>query len=88
MVGATAWQWLGLAIGFLIGGLIIWLGHRGGRRGAGYSEDAPGPHWRALLLPLAIMFVAGLLVPFFGTVLRTGGNVLVTEVHADRRSVS
>ena len=80
VVGATAWQWLGLAIGFLIGGLIIWLGHRGGRRGAGHSEDAPGPHWRALLLPLAIMFVAGLLVPFFGTVLRTGGNVrIVTE---------
>ena len=33
VVGATAWQWsVGLAIGFLIGGLIIWLGHRGGRR--------------------------------------------------------
>ncbi len=77
VVGATAWQWLGLAIGLLIGGLIIWLGHRGGRRGSGHSENTAGPHWRALLLPLTIMFVAGLLVPFFETVLRTSGNVRI-----------
>jgi MscS family membrane protein len=74
VAGLTAWQWLGLAVGFLIGWLIVWLGHRLARR-TGDREDAAGPHWRAFLLPLAIIFVAGVLVPFFDVVLRTGGNV-------------
>jgi MscS family membrane protein len=74
VAGVTAWQWLGLVIGSLIGGLIIWLGHRAARR-TDDREDAARPHWRALLIPLAIIFVAGVLVPFFDMVLRTGGSV-------------
>jgi MscS family membrane protein len=50
------------------------LGHRAARR-TDDREDAARPHWRALLLPLAIIFVAGVLVPFFNMVLRTGGSV-------------
>ena len=50
VAGLTAWQWLGLAVGVLFGVLIIWLGHRAARR-TNDREDAPAPHWRALLLP-------------------------------------
>jgi MscS family membrane protein len=74
IAGLTAWQWLGLVVGLLISVLIIWLGHRAARR-TDDREDAARPHWRALLLPLAIIFVAGVLVPFFNMVLRTGGSV-------------
>ena len=74
VAGLTAWQWLGLVVGSVAGGLIIWLGHRAARR-RDDGEDAVGAHWRALLLPLAIIFVAGILVPFLDMVLRTGGRV-------------
>jgi MscS family membrane protein len=50
------------------------LGHRAARR-RDDGEDAARAHWRALLLPLAIIFVAGILVPFLDMVLRTGGRV-------------
>jgi len=74
IIDLTAWQWLGLGIGILTGGLIIWLGYRAARRTDDH-EDAGRPHWRTLLSPLAIVFVAGILVPFFDMILRTGGNV-------------
>jgi MscS family membrane protein len=76
VAGVTAWQWLGLVVGLSIGGLIIWLGHRLGRYRA-ESEDAPGPQPRALLLPLAIIFVAGALVPFLDIVMRIGSTARV-----------
>ncbi|HEY7581664.1 MAG TPA: mechanosensitive ion channel family protein [Acetobacteraceae bacterium] len=71
--GATPWQWLGLAVALLLGALVIWLGHRAARLRANGDATTAGPHWRALLLPLAIMFVAGLLVPLSDTMLRVGG---------------
>jgi MscS family membrane protein len=71
--GATPWQWLGLAVSLLSGALVNWLGHRMARRRANGDPAAPGSHWRALLLPSAVMFVAGLLVPLSDTMLRVGG---------------
>jgi MscS family membrane protein len=73
--GLTAWQWLGLAVGLLIGALIIWLGHHPTRRQSDGRET--GPRWGALLLPFAILFVAGVLVPLFDMILRIGGNLRV-----------
>src|SRR5262249_42251607 len=73
----AAWQWFGLTTGSLIGGLIIWFAHRMARRHIADSEAAPHPHWQALLLPIVIMIVAGLLTPLLDTVLRIGGNVRV-----------
>jgi MscS family membrane protein len=70
--GATPWQWLGLAVALLLGVLIIWLGHRVARPRA--DATAARLHWRPLLLPLAIMFVAGVVVPSFDTMLRIGDN--------------
>jgi MscS family membrane protein len=81
IAGLTAWQWLGLVVGSLISVLIIWLGHRAARR-TDDSEDVARPQWRTLLLPLAIIFVAGVLVPFFDTVLRTGGSVRIAIDYA------
>ncbi|HEX3347146.1 MAG TPA: mechanosensitive ion channel domain-containing protein, partial [Acetobacteraceae bacterium] len=81
VVDLTAWQWLGLVLGSLTGGLIVWLGHRAARR-ADDREDAARPRWRAMLLPLAIIFVAGVLTPFFSTVLRIGGSVRVMIEYA------
>ncbi len=68
--GATPWQWLGLALALLLGALIIWLSYRITRPRAHAAE--PRLRWRALPLPLAIMFVAGVLVPFFDVMLRIG----------------
>jgi len=81
VAGLTAWQWLGLAVGVVFGVLIIWLGHRAARR-TNDREDAPAPHWRALLLPLSIIFVAGILAPFFDMLLRTGGSVRMVIEYA------
>jgi MscS family membrane protein len=80
LAGATTWQWLGLAVAVLLGVLVIWLGHRAARAQA--DEGAAGPHWRAILLPLAIIFVAGLLVPLFDTMLRIGGTLRVAVEYA------
>ena len=74
LAGATAWQWLGLVFAVLIGGLIIWSGHRAARRSVDGDETTQGRRWRAVLLPLAIMLVAGLLVPLFDALLRIGGD--------------
>ena len=75
--GVAIWQWLGLGLGFLVGGLIIFGGHRLVHRRADDGQDAPVAGWRALLVPLAIIFVAGLLVPWLDTILRIGGNTRV-----------
>ena len=75
------WQWLGLGIGFLIGGLIIFGGHQLARRRAD-GQDAPVVGWRVLLVPLAIIFVAGLLLPWLDTILRIGGNPRVVITYA------
>jgi MscS family membrane protein len=85
--GATAWQWLGMAIEFVMGGLIVWLADRAGRQRPDDSEAAPGPHWRAVMLPLAVIFVAGLLMPFLDTILRTGGRVRMIIEYAQTGAV-
>jgi MscS family membrane protein len=76
-VGASPWQWLGLAVAVLLGAVIIWLGRRAARPRAKADVGAAGTQWRAMLLPLAIIFVAGLLVPLFDTLLRIGGILRV-----------
>jgi MscS family membrane protein len=81
VAGATAWQWLGLVVGLSIGGLIIWLGHRLGRHRT-ESENELGPHWRGLLLPLAIILVTGALVPFLDAVMRIAGTARIVIEYA------
>jgi len=85
--GATAWQWLGLAIGLLVGGLIIWLAHRVGRHRSDGDDDTPRYHWGSLWFPLSIVFVAGFLVPFVGTLLRIGGSVRMVIEYARTAAV-
>ena len=68
--GATPWQWLGLALVVLLSALIIWVSHRIARPRADGVEARL--HWRALPLPLAIIFVAGVLMPFADFALRIG----------------
>jgi MscS family membrane protein len=68
--GAAPWQWLGLAVALLLGALIIWLGQRLARPRADAASGQP--HWHPLLPPLAIMFVAGVLLPLFDTMLQIG----------------
>ena len=82
VAGVAIWQWLGLGLGFLFGGLIIFGGHRLARRRADDGQDAPVAGWRALPVPLAIIFVAGLLVPWLDTILRIGGNPRVVITYA------
>ena len=82
VAGVAIWQWLGLGLGFLVGGLIILGGHRLVRRRADDGHDAAVAGWRVLPVPLAIIFVAGLLVPWLDTILRIGGNTRVAITYA------
>ncbi|HET7881706.1 MAG TPA: mechanosensitive ion channel family protein [Acetobacteraceae bacterium] len=68
---AATWQWFGLSIGLLIGGLIIYGAHRVARRPDG--DDAPTPGWAIVIVPLAVVLVAGLWVPLISDVLRISG---------------
>jgi MscS family membrane protein len=77
VLGAAAWQWLGLGVGLVIGALVILAGHRIGRRSEDEAQDVPARRWQSLALPLAIIVVAGLLVPMFCTMLRIGGIVRI-----------
>ena len=70
IAGVALWQWLGLSVGSLIGGIVVLCSHRAARRRVDDSENASGLGWRALLVPLSIIFVAGLLVPLFNALLR------------------
>jgi MscS family membrane protein len=74
IVGVAVWQWLGLSFGLLIGGLVVLCSHRAGRRRVDDTRNASNARWRALLVPLAIMFVAGLLVPLLTALLRIGAT--------------
>jgi MscS family membrane protein len=77
VAGAAMWQWLGLGLGILIGGLIIYAARQATRRSADDDQDAPSTRWRALAVPLAILFIAGLLMPFLDRLLRIGGSTRV-----------
>ncbi len=87
IAGVTAWQWLGMSLGLLIGGLIVLGGYRIARRLAGDGEDTAGPRWRALPVPLAIILVAGFLIPLWNVLLRIGGNPRVVITYAQTGAV-
>ena len=87
IVDVAAWQWLGLSVGLLIGGLVIFGCHRATRSRADGSDSAEGSRWHALLVPLAIMFVAGLFVPLLTALLRVGGMPRVAIDYAQTGAV-
>jgi MscS family membrane protein len=77
IVGTAAWQWFGLAVGIAIAWLIVSAGQRLARRRARQDQDDGAVGWRALLEPLAVLFVAAVLLPRVDAVLRIGGNVRI-----------
>jgi MscS family membrane protein len=80
IAGVTVWQWLGLSVGLFVGASFIYAGHRLARRFADRGNGDPGPQWRTLPVPLAIILVAAFLVPVLCTLLHIGG---VTRVVID-----
>ena len=87
IAGVALWQWLGLGIGLLIGGLVVFGSHRAARRRVDDSENVSGPGWRALLVPLAVVVVASLLVPLLTAVLRIGSTPRVVIEYAQTGAV-
>ncbi len=81
--GVTAWQWLGLSAGLLVGVLFIYASHRLARHFAPRGEDDSRPQWRAVPVPLAIILVAAFLVPLLCTLFRIGGNTRVVIAFAE-----
>ncbi len=81
--GVTAWQWLGLSVGLLVGVLFIYASHRLARHFAPRGEDDPRPQWRAVPVPLAIILVAAFLVPLLCTLFRIGGVTRVVIAFAE-----
>jgi MscS family membrane protein len=77
VAGVTAWQWLGLSIGLLIGALVIFASYRLSRRFVDRSEGNPGFGWHTVPLPLAIVLVAWFFVPLLCALLRIGGSTRV-----------
>jgi MscS family membrane protein len=86
--GVTAWQWLGLSVGLLVGALFIFASHRLARRFVDRGEDDPGRHWRALPVPLAIILVAAVLVPLVCALFRIGGIMRVIIAFAQTMAFS
>jgi MscS family membrane protein len=85
--GVTAWQWLGLGSGLVVGALVMVGGYRLARRLDDGDEDAAGPRWRAVPVPLAIILVAAFLVPVSNALLRVGGSPRVVITYAQTGAV-
>lgn len=81
--GLTAWQWLGLSIGLVLGALFIFACHRLARRLADRTEDHTGPYWRAVPVPLSICLVAALLLPLLCILFRIGGATRIVIAFAE-----
>lgn len=82
VAGVTAWQWLGLSLGLLVGALFVFASHRLARRLADRGSDEPRVYWRALPVPLAINLVAAFLVPVLFALFRIGGTARVVIAFA------
>jgi MscS family membrane protein len=82
IAGVAMWQWLGLSFGLLIGGLVVLCSHRAARREIDDTENASSLGWRALLVPLSIIFVSTLLVPLLDALLRIGATPRVVIDYA------
>jgi hypothetical protein len=77
IAGVTLWQWFGFVFGFLVGLLFVFGVYRLARRLARRREDGAAPGWHSLLIPLAIILLAGVLGPLICKILRIGGSPLV-----------
>jgi MscS family membrane protein len=86
--GVTAWQWLGLSVGLLIGALVIFASHRLARRLVDRGEDDQGPRWRAVPVPLAIILVSAFLVPLLCALFRIRGTTRVVIAFAQTMAFS
>jgi MscS family membrane protein len=86
--GVTTWQWLGLSVGLFLCGIIVFGGHRTARRLTDGSEDARGPRWHALPVPVAILLVAALLMPLLSAALRIGGSARIVMTYLQTGAVA
>jgi MscS family membrane protein len=82
VAGVTAWQWMGLSVGLLVGVLFIFASHRLARRLVDRGTDEPKVYWRALPVPLVINLVAAFLVPVLFALFRIGGATRVVIAFA------
>ncbi len=83
VLGLAPWQWLGVSIGLALGALLISVVNRfrislKRRRG-----DRDGPKWHALLIPVAVIFLAGLALPTLWGILRIGDAPRVLLAYAE-----
>jgi MscS family membrane protein len=81
--GVTAWQWLGVSVGLLVGTLFIFASHRLARHLADRGGEDPRLRWRAVPVPLTINLVAAFLVPLVCVPLRIGGITRVVIGYAE-----
>jgi len=83
IAGIAVWQWFALVFVLLVSALFIFGAYRLGRRFAGRGEDEPGPGWHSLLIPLAIIIIAGFVVPVMCKILRIGGSPRIVIAYAE-----
>ncbi len=88
LASVTAWQWLGLGVGLLLGALFIYASHRLAQRLVDRGEDEPRLYWQAVPVPLAINLVAAFLVPWLCGLFRIGGITRVVIAFAQTMAFS
>jgi len=71
------WQWIGLGIGLLIGSAVVIAGKRLAHSLSRGSEDDPDRGWSALPVPLAILFVASVVLPVWLLLFRVSGTIRI-----------
>ena len=70
--GATVWQWIGVGIGALVAGLLIFFSRRLAKWLSQGNEDAPSRRWHTLPMPIGILIVATVLTPVLCAIIRIG----------------
>jgi MscS family membrane protein len=82
VLGLAPWQWLGVALGLALSAFLVLVVNRFRKSLKRRRGDSDGPKWHALLVPAAVVLVAGLALPAQWNILRIGGEPRVLMAYA------
>jgi len=83
VLGLAPWQWLGVVLGLALSALLISVANRFRMSLKRRRGDRDGPKWHALLIPVAVIFLASLALPALWGILRIGGAPRVILAYAE-----
>jgi len=83
VLSLAVWQWIGFAANLIVAALLLYGVYLLSRRLTRNRPDDAGPGWHSLLMPLLIIFLAGLYGPIVNKILRISGNALMVITVAE-----